>query len=523
MKAPESAGGVRNLVLVLGDQLDVDAAAFDGFDRARDAVLMMEVDEEAKYIPQHKQRLVLFFSAMRHFRGALRERRRKVHYVALDDVDNRGSLYGETLHRLEGARPQRVLLTAPGDYRVLEALSAAARDAGVVLEVRADRHFYAGAEVFEEYAATRKSLVMEHFYRQMRRRHHVLMDDGRPQGGRWNFDADNRASLGKGGPGVIPRPRRFAPDALTREVMALVQRTFPNSPGRLESFDYAVTPQQANLALKDFIQNRLPLFGRYQDAMASGEPYLYHSLLSSALNLHLLDPRVAVEAVVNAGAADHAPLNAVEGFVRQVLGWREYIRGIYWLKMPGYAGLNFLNAELPMPAFMWTAETEMRCVSESVRQLIDYAYAHHIQRLMVLGLFALLLGVDPFAVHRWHMSMYADAVDWVSLPNVLGMSQYADDGIVGTKPYCASGNYVNRMSNYCSGCRYDPAKSYGDDACPFTTLYWDFLMRHRERFEGNQRMGFQLRNLDRKSRSEQRAVRKTAKRVKAEMTDETNV
>ena len=301
----------------------------------------------------------------------------------------------------------------------------------------------------------------------------------------------------------------------------MVERRFPDSPGKLDSFDYPVTHDQARAALRDFIEHRLAQFGTYQDAMVSGEPYLYHSRLSCVLNLHLLDPRDAIAAAVQAYEDGAAPINAVEGFVRQILGWREFIRGVYWLKMPDYAELNALDADLPMPAFMWTGETEMNCIAQSVGQLVEHAYAHHIQRLMVLGLFAMLLGVRPHDVHRWHMSMYADAVDWVSLPNVLGMSQYGDGGIVGSKPYAASGNYIIKMGDYCAGCRYNPKRATGEDACPITTLYWDFLSRNRRRIAGNRRMGFQLKNLDRKDDSERRAIREQAKVLKSEMTSET--
>ena len=287
----------------------------------------------------------------------------------------------------------------------------------------------------------------------------------------------------------------------------MVAREFPDSPGKLEGFDYPVTPGDANKALTDFIEHRLGNFGSYQDAMVTGEPFLYHSRLSSSLNLHLLDPREAVTAAIKALDEDRAPINAVEGFVRQIVGWREYVRGIYWLKMPGYADMNALNAQLEVPEFMWTAETEMRCMGDSVGQLVEHAYAHHIQRLMVLGLYTMMLGVRPFAVHEWHMSMYADAIDWVSMPNVVGMSQFGDGGIVGTKPYCATGKYIDRMSDYCKDCRYDPKKSSGDDACPFTTLYWDFLARNRPKLSKVPRMNMQLRNLDRKSKGELLSIR----------------
>ena len=362
---------------------------------------------------------------------------------------------------------------------------------------------------------------MESYYRQLRRREDILMHGGKPVNGRWNFDAENRERFSAAGPGAVPPPRRFEADRITREVIRLVERRFPKCPGDAKAFDHPVTPADAHGALEDFIANRLPRFGQYQDAMASGEPYLYHSLLSSSLNLHLLDPRDAIDAALASYAAGEAPINAAEGFVRQILGWREYVRGIYWLKMPEYAEMNALEADLPMPAFMWDGDTEMNCLKQSLDQLIAHAYAHHIQRLMVLGLFALLLGVRPYDVHRWHLSMYIDAIDWVSLPNVLGMSQYGDGGIVGSKPYCASGNYINRMSDYCKGCRYQPGKAIGDDPCPITTLYWDFLSRNRTRLRGNRRMGFQLKNLDRKTAGERRDIKQQAESLKATFTART--
>jgi deoxyribodipyrimidine photolyase-related protein len=511
----------RNLVLVLGDQLCMDSAAFGDFDPKSDAVLMMEVAEEASYIPQHKIRLTLFFSAMRHFRDALQEKGYKVNYAALEDDNNRGS-FGEEIERwVRKTHPSKLILCKPGDFRVQAAIRRAAKSLDVGLEIRADRHFMCESEDFQTHAEGRKTLRLETFYREMRRRHAVLMDGNHPVGGQWNFDNDNRESFGTEGPGKIKAPRSFQADNITCEVIEMVKRRFPESPGNLDDFDYPVTRAQAGAALRDFIEHRLSGFGTYQDAMVTGHPYLYHSRLSCVLNLHLLDPRDAIDAAVEAFEADAAPINAVEGFIRQILGWREFIRSVYWLKMPDYAKLNALDAKLPMPAFMWTGDTEMNCVRQSVGQLIDHAYVHHIQRLMVLGLFAMLLGVKPYDVHRWHMSMYADAIDWVSLPNVLGMSQYGDGGIVGSKPYAASGNYIDKMSDYCAGCRYNPKKATDDDACPFTTLYWDFLSRNRQRIRGNRRMGFQLKNLDRKDESERRAIRKRAVALKSRMTART--
>ena len=510
---------MRNLVIVFGDQLDVGSSAF-GFERAQDAVLMMEVEEEAAYVPQHKLRLIYFFSAMRHFRDELRDRGREVYYTALEDEGNRGNFAAEIARQLRALRPETVVATQPGDYRVEQVLRRTAESADFRLEIREDRHFLCRSEDFVSFAEDRNRLLLETFYRRMRRRHEVLMHGDDPVGGRWNYDKENRASFGRRGPGNIPAPF-FPRDATTLEVTTMVGRRFASHPGRLDTFDYPVTRDGARTALADFVAHRLPNFGHFQDAMTTGHPYLYHSRLSCVLNLHLLDPREAIEAAVAAFHADRAPINSTEGFVRQILGWREYVRGVYWWKMPEYAEMNALDADLPMPAFMWTAETDMNCVRHSVRQVIDHAYAHHIQRLMVSGQLAMLLGVRPYDVHRWHLSMFIDAIDWVSLPNTLGMSQFGDGGLVGTKPYAASGNYIDRMSDYCEGCRFDPKEATGDRACPFTTLYWDFLARNERRIRHSRQMTFQLKNLARKSEGERRAIFARAEALKAELTRKT--
>ncbi len=511
----------RNLVIVLGDQLDERSAALTSIDPVTDAVVMMEVDEEASYIPQHRLRIAFFLAAMRHHREALRRRGLTVLYSEMDDPANRGSFAGEMARRVAEVGCERLVVVKPGDYRVEAALRETAAGLGKPLEIRDDHHFIVAPKEFEVFAAGRRSLLMETFYRRVRTRIGALMDGDEPVGGAWNLDRENRASFGKGGPPEIAPPLSFAPDATTRGVIDLVRKRFANSPGSLDRFDYPVTRDQARAALADFVAHRLAHFGRYQDAMALGRPFLYHGRLSCVLNLHLLDPREAVAAAEEAYVAGASPLNSTEGFIRQIIGWREYIRGVYWREMPGYADRNALDADLPVPKFLWTGETEMACVRVAVGQLNEHAYAHHIQRLMVLGLLNLLLGVNPYAVHRWHMSMYADAIDWVSLPNVLGMSQYGDGGLVGTKPYCASGNYIDRMSDYCRSCRYDPKRATDETACPFTSLYWDFLARHRQRFAQNRRMGMQLRNLERKPDGVVREIRRHADRLKATMTAET--
>lgn len=478
---------------------------------------MAEVVEEAEHVWATKSHIAVFLSGMRHFRDALKGDGFRVHYREMDDPANRGSLGAELRRAVETWHPEKMIVVQPGEWRVREQLREAANEVEVSLEIRPDRHFLCSLDAFEEHAAGRKRLLMEHFYREMRRSTGILMTDGEPVGEQWNYDDQNRESLGRKGPGDVPPPLGFEPDPVTCEVIDLIEREFAGHPGSLEHFDWPVTPEQAERALADFLAHRLPSFGAYQDAMWTEEPYLYHSRLSASLNLKLLNPRRVLAAVEDAYRQGDAPLNSVEGFVRQVLGWREYVRGVYWLHMPGYRERNALDADAPLPAFYWTGETDMACLHHAIRQTLDRGYAHHIQRLMVTGLFALLMGVEPQQVHEWYLAVYVDAVEWVELPNTLGMSQFADGGLMATKPYCASGNYIQRMSNYCGACRYDPSRRTGEGACPFTTLYWDFLMRHEGRLGENPRMGLQLYNLGRIEQDERRAIRQRASRVRDEI------
>ena len=471
---------------------------------------MAEVAEESEHVWSSRPRTALFLSAMRHFAQGLHARGWPLHYVHLDDEGNRGSLAAELEAATAAHHPQRLVMTHPGDWRVWRAIEGVSERTGVPLDVRDDRHFYATTREFAAHAHGRKQLRLEYFYRELRRRHGVLMDGDEPAGGRWSFDTENRAAFGKAGPPAVPPPPSVPPDALTRDVLALVQRRFASHPGRLDRFAWPVTRDQALAALAAFIEERLPEFGRYQDAMWTGEPWLYHSCLSAALNLKLLDPREVVSAAEAAYRDNHAPLASVEGFVRQILGWREYVRGIYWTQMPGYLSNNALDAHEPLPAFYWTGETPMACLRDTITQTLEYGYAHHIQRLMITGLYALMLGVEPAQVHEWYLAVYVDAIEWAELPNTLGMSQHADGGLMASKPYAASGKYIQRMSNYCEGCRFDPAKRTGEDACPFTTLYWDFLARHRARLARNPRMVMQVKNLERLGATERTAIGRRA-------------
>ncbi len=505
---------LRNLVLVLGDQLDARAAAFDGFDAARDQLWMAEVAEESTHVPSAKQRIVMFLAAMRHFAAAQRDAGRVVHYRRLEDAANRGTLAAELAAAVATLRPQGMVMTAPGDWRVLQSLRRCAAEAGVPLELREDRHFYTTVREFAAHARGRKTLRMEYFYREQRRRHGVLMDGDAPVGGQWNYDEENREAFGSEGPGAVPPRARFEPDAVTREVIALVGARFADHPGSLGDFAWPVTRAQALQALRRFVDERLPLFGRYQDALWPDEAWLYHSHLSAALNLKLLDPREVVGAAERAYREGRVPLAGAEGFIRQVLGWREYVRGIYWTRMPGYLEGNALDAHQPLPAFYWDGQAPMACLSEVITQTLRQGYAHHIQRLMVTGLYALLLGVRPREVHQWYLAVYVDAVEWVELPNTLGMSQHADGGLMASKPYAATGQYIQRMGGPCDRCRFRPAQRTGEAACPFTTLYWDFLMRHEQRLARNPRMALQEKNLARLPAAEREAIRAQAQALR---------
>lgn len=504
---------MRDLIVILGDQLDRDSAVFDDFDPAQDRIWMAEVVEEAVHVPSHKARIALFLAAMRHFRDECQARGFPVRYLALDEHEfpDLATALDATLAEW---RPRRIRWVRPGEWRVWKSLSATAQARGVPVDEYADRHFLSSPEEFAAWADGRKQLRQEYWYRHLRQRLDVLMDGGKPAGGRWNFDAANRKAFDARGPGLGGSPQSFAPDETTKEVLALVASRFANHPGSLAAFDWPVTPGQAAQALDDFLTQRLPRFGDHQDAMWSGEPWLFHSRLSAAMNLKLIRPQTVVRAAEQAWQRGEAPLNAVEGFIRQVMGWREYVRGLYWRYMPDFADWNALGADLPLPDFYWTGQTSMRCLADAIGQTLKFGYAHHIQRLMVTGLFAQLLGVAPRTVHEWYLAVYVDAVEWVELPNVFGMSQFADGGRMASKPYVASGRYIQRMSNYCAQCRFDPGQATGERACPFTTLYWDFLQRHQDQFARHPRTALQWRNLERLDEERRAEIRSEANRLR---------
>ena len=483
---------MTTLIPILGDQLSMSLSSLHDADPADARLLMVEVIDEATYVAHHKRKIAYIFSAMRHHAAALRAAGWQVEYVALDDAENSGSFTGEIARAIARYSPDRIVVTAAGEWRVAAMIESWETLFGIPVELRPDTRFVAALDEFAAWAEGRKQLRMEFFYRDMRRKTGLLMDGDKPVGGEWNFDSENRKAAPRDP--AMPRPLSFAPDAVTQDVLALVADRFADHPGSLDGFDFAVTRADALAQQAHFLAHALPRFGDYQDAMLSGEPFLWHSLLSPYLNSGLLDPLELAQAVEARFQDGDVPINAAEGFIRQIIGWREYVRGIYWHQGPEYATRNFLNATRTLPDFYWTGDTDMHCLSQAIGQTLDYAYAHHIQRLMITGNFAMLIGADPAEVHRWYLAVYADAYEWVELPNTLGMSQFGDGGLLASKPYAASGAYINRMSDYCGRCRYDVKQRTGPNACPFNALYWDFLARNAEKLAGNQRLAMPYRN-----------------------------
>lgn len=502
----------RTLRFVLGDQLSRGLSALADCDRDSDIILMCEVWDEATYVRHHKKKIAFVFSAMRHFAKDLRADDCSVDYQKLGEHD--GESFTDALKAaIERHDVDRVICTEASEWRVLEMQKRWAADLGVNVELRPDDRFIASHDEFARWAEGRKELRMEFFYREMRKKTGYLMEGDHPAGGQWNYDKDNRAPPKD----VMMFPKRpdWLADEITQDVLDLVASRFGNHFGDLEPFVYPVTRADALAYLNWFVETALPDFGTYQDAMVQGEALMYHSHLSGLINIGLLDARECCEKAEAAWRDGHAPLNAVEGFIRQIIGWREFIRGVYWLKMPDYAASNALSATRPLPDWFWTGDTQMNCLRQAINETRQNAYAHHIQRLMVIGNFALLAGLDPAEVQEWFLIVYHDAYEWVEMPNVVGMALYADGGVFASKPYASSGAYINKMSNYCDNCRYAVSKKNGPKACPFNYLYWNFLMGNRDVLKSNQRMGMMYGTLDRMSDEKKDAVREDSRRFLA--------
>jgi len=502
---------MTTLIPILGDQLTRTLSSLRGAAKDDSVIVMMEVWEEATYVKHHKQKIALIFSAMRHFAEELREAGWQVDYTKLDDPGNAGTFTGEVARATERHSPDAICITEASEWRVQQAIEEWEDKLPCAVEILPDDRFIASTREFADWADGRKALTMEHFYREMRKKTGLLMEaDGKPVGGKWNYDSENREAL-DGALFVPPRPK-FAPDEITSEVLELVEARFGDHFGALTPFEWPVTREEALTAADAFFAERIENFGPYQDAMVFGADDLYHSMLSTSINIGLLDPLELCERAVEAYAQGKAPLNSVEGFIRQIIGWREYVRGFYWYFTPGLGEANELGATRPLPEFFWTGETDMRCLADCVRSTHTNAHAHHIQRLMVLGNFCLLAGINPRDVQDWYLAVYADAFEWVEQPNVSGMILYADDGKLATKPYAASGNYINKMSDYCGDCRYKVSKKTGEDACPFNALYWHFMDTHRDRLKSNHRIGRIYATWDRMGEDKQSDYLKSAEK-----------
>ena len=499
---------MSTLRVILGDQLSQNLSSLRDANKHSDIIFMCEVAEEATYVKHHKKKIAFLFSAMRHFAQSLENEGYNVRYTKLDDPQNAGSFKGEVARAIKAHHPEKIVVTHPGEYRVLEDIRSWQDEFSVPVEICEDDRFLATLNGFAEWAKGRKELRMEFFYREMRKKHNILMDGDIPVGGKWNYDAENRKPPKEGL--NIPQPFSAPEDAITKEVKKLVSSKFESHFGDIDPFYFAVTRQDALKALESFMTYRLANFGDYQDAMIEGEPWMYHSHISFYLNCGLLEPMEVIHKAEQAYKNNNIPLNAVEGFIRQILGWREYIRGFYWHFMPDLAHKNALNAQRKLPDFYWTAKTDMNCLKQCVTETKQNAYAHHIQRLMVLGNFALLAGIDPKEVNEWYLIVYADAYEWVEMPNVSSMILYADGGKLASKPYAASGAYINRMSDYCKNCRFNPKEKTSENACPFNALYWDFLARNKDKLKGNPRMGMMYKNLERMAEDDFQNLRQKA-------------
>jgi deoxyribodipyrimidine photolyase-related protein len=505
----------RHLILVLGDQLGWDNPALADFDPAQDRLLMIEADSEADEVWNHQARIAIFLSGMRHFANEAHRRRWPCTYMKVDDTELPPDFAGRLAHALASHRPKALVVMEAGAWRMEKLIADAAEQAQVLLRWVGDTHFLCSRAEFAKWAGDKKELRMEFFYREMRKKHGVLMEGKEPIGGQWNYDAENRKGFGAKGPGTVPPPARFAPDRVTQDVIALVQTRFAQHPGTLEHFAWPVTREDALVALQHFIDQRLENFGAWQDAMWTTLPFGWHALVGSSLNLHLLHPREVIVAAEQAYHARGLPLASVEGFIRQVLGWREFIRGVYWLDMPHMAEANHYGHTRDLPAWYWTGNTHMACMQATIGQSLQHGYAHHIQRLMVTGQFAVLAGLSPQQVSAWYRAMYVDAVEWVETPNSLGMALHANGGRFTSKPYVASGQYVSRMSNYCKGCKYQPDVRTGPTACPMTTLYWDFLIRHESDFAGNPRTALMVKHVGKMSAEDKAQIRAQADATRA--------
>lgn len=503
---------MKILRLILGDQLNLKHSWFNDVD-PNVTYLMAEMRQETDYVTHHIQKVVAFFQSMREFSEALKEKGHQVLYLNISDNDNPQALDKVILHHLKEINADKFEYQWPDEYRLDQQLIAICKELSIDSKAFDSEHFYTSRFELKEFFEGKKQLIMESFYRMMRKKHDIMMVNGQPDGGKWNFDQSNRKKW-KGEP-EIPHERGFRKDvtSLVDEIEASGIKTIGTITA--DNFSWPTSRADSLSCLNYFCKNLLIHFGDYQDALHSEEYYLFHSRLSFAMNSKMLSPKEVIEKVLEHyyDHSDQIHISQVEGFVRQILGWREYMRGIYWKEMPDYAQKNELDNHNKLPEFFWTGKTKMNCLKHAINQSLETSYAHHIQRLMITGNYALLTQTHPDEVDAWYLGIYIDAIEWVEITNTRGMSQFADGGIVATKPYVSSANYINKMSNYCSDCHYSHTKKTGEDACPFNALYWNFLDEKKAHFKNNQRMGMMLNLLDKKDKTELEALKERAKQV----------
>lgn len=505
---------ITTLRFILGDQLNLSHSWFSKTDD-KVVYVMAEMKQEATYVTHHIQKLAAFFLAMRKFAETLQSNGHQVRYFRISDKDNPHHIQQVIERLLEETGAHILEYQEPDEYRLDKIFKDLSTQVSVKVNTVSSEHFFTQRKDVEHFFHDRKRVVMEYFYQEMRRKHHILIEGDQPVGGRWNFDQENRGTWN--GQPTVPAFPLAATDA-SQVVDEIKKEGIPfmgDMPDNL--LNWPITREDSLLLLDHFSKVLLPYFGTFQDAMHSTEKFIFHSRLSFALNSKMLSPAEVIESVLQVYYKDpqKSGLSNVEGFIRQILGWREYIRGIYWWKMPDYLNENFFGLDGVLPSWYWTGQTRMRCLQHSIQQSLSDAYAHHIQRLMITGNFALLLGTAPREVHLWYLGVYIDAVEWVELPNTLGMSQFADGGFLATKPYVSSANYIDKMSNYCKDCSYNRKTATNEDSCPFNALYWNFLEEHRELLNENPRMGMMYRLLDKKSADEREAIVEKAKLLRS--------
>tara|TARA_Y100000389_G_scaffold113324_1_gene110471 strand:- start:369 stop:1889 length:1521 start_codon:yes stop_codon:yes gene_type:complete len=493
---------MSKIALILGDQLSENIATLKYIDKSKDFILMAEVKSEASYVKHHKHKIILIFSAMRHFAKELEQNGYQVIYSKYNDVNNSQTIKGEIKRVSQERGLKQLIITKPGEYRLLKELESLQKDYDI--NFHEDDRFFASLSTFNSWVKGRKELTLEYYYRKLRQDNQILMHNNKPIGGKWNYDKENRKTIKDSN--IINKELKFDPDEITKEVIDLVKSEFKNNIGDADNFNYCVTKEDAQKAFQYFLDNNLESYGMYQDTMMDGQSFLFHSLISPYLNIGLLCPKYCCKMAQNYYHENKAPLNSVEGFIRQILGWREFIRGVYWHHMPGYCEKNFLNHKNDLPEFYWNANTKLNCLKNAIKSTINHAYSHHIQRLMITGNFALLTQIEVMQIHQWYLAVYIDAFEWVESPNTIGMSQYGDGGIVATKPYISGGAYINRMSNYCKNCYYDVKTIDSENSCPFNYLYWNFLIIHQDKFRKNHRMAIAYNNLDKMSEKKQKDI-----------------